>query len=150
MRKSDTFFDDPHLEEKIKSITVKAIKNSLKITPALGSTYIVVLVFHKDPDKNYLRPIKYDKGIPISGHLYDTQSKSYYIECHDMLLLGVIPVSFFMSMKNVGNWNPRIPLPETVIKKYLNIQQKKDLKNFKNGHEGNQYSFQYLQMVDCY
>ncbi len=148
MKKSDAFFDDPHVE--VKNVTVKAIKNSLKITPALGSTYIVVLVFHEDSDKNHLCPIKYDKGIPLSGHLYDTQSKAYYVECHDLLLLGIIPVSFLMSMTNVGNWNPRIPLPETVIKKYLDTQQKKDLKNFKNKHAGNQYSFQYLQMVDCY
>ena len=66
----------------------------------------------------------------------------------DYLHLGFSPVSFIGRIKGMKHWEIRVPIPDNVIKKYLNPLQKKELNNFKNHFSSNNYDIQYIQMID--
>lgn len=123
------------------------IKNSLEIQVSDEKTIIIVLVINQLSEKNVLTKITCQHGIPLAGCLYDTTTESFHIECNDYLLLDTIPVSFYLKMKEVGNWLQRIPVPEKVIRKYFNKKQKFALKKFKTVY--NDCRFVFMQLIDC-
>jgi hypothetical protein len=145
----DEEVDEP-LRPELHVKTAKEIREKIDLEVSFDRTFIVVVAIHNDPEKNSLTRIHCRKGLPISGYLYDGQTDSYHVECHDFLPLGYIPVSFHHSMPGVGNWKQRIPMPETAIRRYLTAQQKRDLRNFKATYKGGNYSYHYMQVIDCY
>jgi len=140
--------DDLRPEYHQKSI--QDIRLRLDIEVSFERTFIVVLAIHADPSKNSLTRISCRKGVPISGYLYDLQSDSYYVECHDYVPLGYVPVSFCQTMPGIGNWKQRIPMPEIALRRYMTPNQKHDLKQFKSTYKRGQYSFNFMQIIDCY
>ena len=121
----------------------------MKIDICFDRTFIVVLAISLDQSKNNLTKIHCNKGLPISGYVYDSQADSYYVECHDYITLGYIPVSFQQSMPNVGNWKQKIPMSESVIKRYLTSKQKNELRQFKTNYK-NDYIINFMQIIDCF
>lgn len=139
----DLFFkDEPLLETSVKA----EIKKSIVVNASSDSTQIFVIA-HSIEDK--LTTISYkDKGVPLSGCVYDAKFQNFYIECSGYLDLGTIPISFFVKIANIGKWISKVPMPESVITKYLDEEQLQRLKMFKNNHKT--CSFDYLQLVSCY
>lgn len=133
---------------EFKDKTAKEVCNNLEIKVSLDKTYIIVVAVNRDLSKNLISRISCKKGIPILGYVYDSQTDSYCIECSDYLHLGFIPVSFKGKMKGLKDWQVSIPMPESVIKKYLTSMQKKELKNFRNSFKDDVFEIQYIQMVD--
>ena len=112
-------------ELKVKSS--REIHNNLEIHSSLEKTFVIVAAIHKEVSKNFVNKISCKKGLPIGGYTYDSQSDSYYFECADYFHLGYIPISFFVKIKTTSDWQVRIPMTETVIKRYLTSLQKKEL-----------------------
>lgn len=139
----DPFFKDkPLVESSIKN----EIKKSVVVNASSDSTQIFVIA-HSIEDK--LTSISYkDKGIPLSGCVYDAKFQNFYIECTGYLDLGIIPISFFVKIANISKWVSKIPMSASVVMKYLNEEQLQRLKIFKNNHKT--CSFDYLQIVSCY
>lgn len=134
----------PELEAK----TAKEIKNSLEINKSFEQTYIIVIAYNRERGRNFVNKISCKKGLPIGGYTYDSQSDSYHVECTDYLHLGYIPISFVARIKSLKDWEIRVPMPETVIKKYLSSLQKKELRNFRNHFNSETYEIQFIQMID--
>lgn len=133
---------------EFKDKTAKEVHNNLEISPSFEQTYIVLIAVHKDNSKNFITKISCKKGAPIGGHLYDTQSDSYHVECADYFNLGFVPISFVAKIKGLDSWQMRVPIPESVLKKYFTSFQKKEIRNFKNQHKSETYKLQFIQMLD--
>ena len=52
-------------------------------------------------------------------------------------------------MKGCTEWGMRVPMPESIIRKCLSPLQKKELKNFKNHFGPEEYTIEYIQMIDA-
>lgn len=126
------------------------IRQRMGVEVSTDRTYVVVLAIHADPSKNVLTRISCREGIAISGYLHDLQADTYYVECHDYVPIGYVPVSFYQTMPGVGNWKQRIPMPEIVLRRYMTTQQRHDLRQFKATYKRGQYSFHFMQTIDCF
>jgi hypothetical protein len=142
--------DEPYIlvtpEQKAK--TAKEAGHALEVLPAIERSYIIVVASHKEKSRNIINRVSYKKGIPLGGYVYDAQTESYQVECADYLHLGFVPVSFVARMKGVEHWEMRVPMPESVLKKYLTTLQKRELRNFKSHFKAEEYDIQYIQMLD--
>ena len=114
---------------ELKAKTARETHNNLEIYSSIEKTFIIVAAIHREAGKNFVNKISCKKGLPIGGYTYDSQSDSYYFECADYFHLGYVPISFFAKIKGTLEWQTRIPMTESVIKKYLTSLQKKELKN---------------------
>jgi hypothetical protein len=131
--------------------TIRDIREKMQLELRKEKTFIVVIAIHNDLSKNVLQRINCrSRGVPMSGYLYDSQTDSYHVECHDYLALGYISISCRQFMPGVGNWHIRVPLPESAIRRYLDEQQRNDLRNFKSTYKSGQFTFNFMQIIDCY
>lgn len=137
-----------NIEEKNLNFA-KEVKKHLEVITSEVQTYIIVVAIHKEFYRNLITKINCRKGLPIGGYVYDSQNDSYHINCVDYLHLGFIPFSFFVKIAGVEQWKNYIPVPETLIKKYLNPLQKNELKNFKNSFRESEFDIQFIQMIDA-
>lgn len=142
---SDYFNFKQELVDKKDPQDIKKIKGSLRIVKVQDPTHITVLAISKDPLQNYSNNIATDGGIPIGGYTFDSLQQCYSVFCSNSLELGFIPVSFIAQMSHVSNWEIRIPMPATVIKKYLSIKQNDRLKEFCGIYKD--HKFEFLQML---
>jgi len=140
--------DDVALTAEAVSKAARETHRHVQVAATAQNTYVIVVAVHQDTTKNFINKISCKKGIPIGGYVYDAQSDAYYIDCADFLHLGFVPLSFEATMNGVDDWRISVPMPESVIKKYLSSMQKKELKNFKNHFSAEFYSIHYIQIVD--
>ena len=131
----------------LDAVTKSEIKKSIILRTRSEATHIFVLAFYPATDK--LTAIVYkEKSTPIACYTYDAKFGQYYVECSDYLDLGIIPISFSIKVDKISRWECRIPLTESIIKKYLDKQQLENLLNFKEKHKG--CRFEFMQLVSCY
>jgi hypothetical protein len=140
--------DSVEFTEEMKVKTAKETHSAIQVVPSFEKTYLIVAAIHKNPSNNYIHKVSCKKGIPINGYTYDSQTDSYHVDCADYLHLGYIPISFLANIKDCSFWKTRVPMSENVIKKYLTILQKKELKNFKNHFKTEHYEIHFIQMID--
>lgn len=123
---------------------LNVVKNSLSFNLSQENTLVYVLSIHKDQNENSTKNIGCKIGEPIGGYVYDVTTDSCYFNCYDFISLGVVPVSVKVSF---NDWSCFAPLPDKIIKKHLDKNQKKILKNFLSKFDES-YSIRYLQMID--
>lgn len=133
---------------EFKAKTSKELHCSLEVLASFEQTYIIVMAQNRDRGRNLILRISCKKGLPIGGYIYDNQADCYHVECTDYLHLGYVPVSFIAKVKGIKDWKIRVPMSESVIKKYLSSLQKKELRNFKNHFTAEKYDIQFIQMID--
>lgn len=126
----------------------KETKEHIQVIQTPERTYLIVLAVSKEKSKNMISKVTCKKGIPIGGYVYDQQNDSYHVECCDYLHLGYVPISYVIRIRGVPDWEARVILPESVIRKFLSSQQKKELKNFKAHFRSADYDLEYIQMID--
>ncbi len=129
---------------------VRDIREAMEIQVCPERSFITVLAVHNDPEKNFIAKIMCKKGIAIAGYIHDTITDSYHIECHDYKQIGYIPISYCLTMPGVGNWRQRIPIPEVAIRRYFTTQQKADLRAFKATYKSSNFTYQFMQIIDCH
>lgn len=132
---------------ELKIRAAKDQKEHVEIVPAPERTYLIVAAVHKEKSRNNINRISCKKGVPINGYVYDAKSETYSYECCDYLILGYIPISFFMKVQNTS-WTVRTPMCESVLKKFMTSLQKRELKNFKNHFKPEDYRIEFIQMID--
>lgn len=132
---------------ELKAKAAQDQKGQLEVIPAQERTYLIVTAIHKDRSKNIVNRISCKKGVPLGGYTYDAQTDSYHFDCADYLHLGYIPFSVLLRVKGL-DWEMRVPLAEPVIKKFLTNLQKRELKNFRNHFKTDEFSIQFIQMID--
>jgi len=132
---------------ELKIRAAKDQKEHTEVVVSTERTYLVVVAVHKDKSRNSINRITCKRGIPIGGYVYDAQSESYSFDCSDYLMLGYIPVSFVMRVQG-SSWQARVPMCESVLKKFMTSLQKRELKNFKNHFKAEDYYVEFIQMID--
>ena len=133
-------------EEKLKH--AKEVQKQLTVTCDTANTYIVVTAYDNENSSNFVNRLTCRKGLPIGGYIYDAQNDCYFVECADYLALGVIPIAYVASFDGDVNWKSRIPMPFSVIKKYLSPLQKQELKNFQKRFKAPRFKINFVHMVD--
>lgn len=122
-------------------------KEKMQVVFEKTPSYLVVAAVSKEPKKNSIVKITCKRGIPFGGYVYDNQSDTYHYECTDCLHLGIIPVSAFVKLKDNSAWRVKVPMAESVLKKYLSDMQKKELKMFRNHFPPTDYDLHFVQMT---
>lgn len=131
----------------LDAITKSEIKKSIIIKTCTEHTHIFVLALN--PVGNKLTSIIYkERSTPIAGYTYDAKFGQYYVECADYLDLDTIPISFSIRIDKISRWECRLPLTESIIKKYLDQQQMDRLTAFKKLNQA--CRFEFMQLVSCY
>jgi hypothetical protein len=132
-------------EMKVKA--AKDQREHIEIVHSPEQTYLIVMAVHNDRSRNVLNRISCKKGVPINGYVYDAKADTYCYECVDYLHLGYIPISFSVKLEG-ASWLVRVPMCESVLKKFMTTLQKRELKNFKNHFKGEEYKVEFLQLIN--
>lgn len=144
----DDLFSTDSASPEQKTKALKEQRDAVETFFAHDRTYIILAAIHKDRTRNILNRIPCKKGISMQGYTYDAQADTYQIECSDYVLLGSIPVSMKIRFTGIKNWEVRVPLLESVVKRYLTAAQKKDVRTFKAVHKPEEFLLQYVQLID--
>ena len=128
-------------EAGIEDRLVRAAKTSLDVQFFPQNTFVVAISARSPTDAILHIPCR--GGNALGGYVYDTLNDCYCIRGIDFCSLGYVPVAMRVSL---GDWNVISPLPESVMRRYLNRRQKNDLKAFKEHYKDCKISF--LQLVD--
>lgn len=138
---------------------LKEFKASLKLYKVDMPTYIIMLVVHRDYEKNDISRLgckkmlplegypQTNKLVPMGGYVYDSVNDSYLVNCIDYLSLGYIPFCFKLKLENVGMWSITTPLSETTVRRYLPVAQRNDLDRFKNVFASEAVNFDFIQFI---
>lgn len=132
--------------ESIEKKDAREIKNQLEVVRSYQPTYLVVLAIHKSNTLNVIRKIPIKKGIPINGYVKDLTAESYLVYCSDILILGLVDISFRLTTPD-HSWEMPLPMPEAVARRYLSENQKIDLKRWEARFSGSDYYFEFFQML---
>lgn len=145
----ETTPEQPEVTPMLKAKSAKEQRDSLEINITSERTYLVLMAVHKDAARNVINKVSCKKGIAIGGYVYDSQSDAYHLSCVDYMQLGYIPVSMVLTVGGVHRWEVRMPLAESVIKRYLTPEQKRDIKRFKSVYRPEDHYTQFVQMISC-
>lgn len=120
----------------------KLFRRSINLETANGRTFLIVMAVSSSIESNSLHRMPTNQGVPLGGYVHDVINDCYYVRCVDFLSLGVVPVSYQMT---IDNWRTRLPLPENVLRRHLNSSQTSDLDRFKRLYKDHSISF--LQLI---
>ena len=124
----------------------RAVKNNLKVEVTGFSTRLAIIAIHKDPEQNELKKILCE-GTPVGGYVYNVVEDCYYVRCAGRLELGSIPIAFCLRAGDNKFWMGNVPMPESIIKKYLNEIQQIHFNAFKSAYKAEDHTYEYLQCV---
>jgi hypothetical protein len=125
---------------------LRDVKSSIEVFLEEEETFVVAVAVSKNEDYNKIHRIKCD-GIAIGGYAYDSNSDTCYVEGCDYISLGLIPISFTMKIKGASRYQISIPLPESVVKRSLDVGQKRLLKKFSSKFSKDRYKIDFFQMT---
>jgi hypothetical protein len=134
-------------DKKPATKDIKDVRSALILHMEQQSTYLMLVAVNKNGSHNEQMRIATNHGTPIGGYVIDHVNDQYIINCFDYINLGTVPVSFTMRMDNVGNWGIKVPVPETVLKRYLLEEQKAEIKKFREKYSDNEVEYHFIQMV---
>ena len=125
----------------------RAVKNNLIIEVSGHRTSIVIIALSTNPEANVLKKIRCE-GTPLSGYVYNVIEDCYYVRCAGHIDLEVIPIAYCMKARDNSFWMEFVPMPDSIVKKYMNEDQLAVVKSFKNNYRGEEYTFEYIQFVE--
>lgn len=131
---------------------VKDIRNGLVPTATPQDVRIYCLAVQKQGDQNREIRIPLDRCVPIEGYVYNQITDRYAVIGFDYLDLGFIRVAYKVALGGVGNWQTFIPMPEMVLKRYMNPVQRRILARYKAAFRdtGADVKYEYIQMLSAY
>lgn len=124
-------------------------KKTLKVEQDDNGTHITALATAKDYIKNSILIVPVETSTPLNLEVYDTVRDAYVVEGVDFVDLGHIPVNYRVAMES-AQWYADVPVPPSVIRRYISAEQKKKLDRFKSRWNGKLYDITYLQSLQVY
>lgn len=128
---------------------IKDIKRSLSISKISSGCYVIALAINKDYELNRSMEFSTRKGIPLTHEVYNMVRDSFHFTASDFYEIGLIPVSFTGIMENL-DWRIDIPLPFSIIKRYMNDEQKKSFLKWKSFYNKNTYDISFVQLLSAF
>jgi hypothetical protein len=131
---------------------IKDIRGSLKPSVVFDPTVIIVVAIHKDASRNRKVKIPCSHSIPLPGYTYTSINDTCLVHCCGHLNLGTIGLSYIVEMKGTAGWSQKIPMPVPVIRRYLEFEQRQQLRAFQAcfKNEAADVEFEFLQMSSAY
>lgn len=124
------------------------IKKSMGVNMSCRPTIVFVASVSNDEDKNKILFIPC-YGSPITHDVYDSVRDGFVLCAQDYYNLGKIPISYSLEIEG-SEWLSEIPLPMSVIKRYLTEQQKAEFADWKSKFGKDSCTFITAQMLGDY
>jgi hypothetical protein len=139
----DDIYDFPGFNPQDK----KDIKRNLTVSEDSHGVYVYAIAISKNKfcAEHVSIPTVY--GEPIGSHCYDMINDRFFIRGVSSHYIGLIPVNYKLKMSDSG-WSVDVPLPFTVIKRYMSDEQIKDFKNWKSRHK--RHEIKYFQVLNAF
>lgn len=147
MLTTGTFTPTPVIDEKQVAKDVKEIKTRTKVSLGKGRTVVLAVVSSLDGSANKIIYAPCKNGIHVCNAVYDVTKDSFVIEGIEVYSVGDIPVHYFIEMDGVQGFRIHLPLPETVVKRYLTESEKKKFEDWKSKFPKETHNIKLLQMV---
>lgn len=115
-------------------------------------THVTCVAISKDTQKNVRLHLPLHKCLPVAGYAYSQVNDTYTFNCYMSLDLGFIPIAYRLKIDSVGAWTAFVPMPESVLKRYMTPEQRRNLAHFKSSlrDEGEDVVYEYVQMLSAY
>lgn len=116
-----------------------------------GMCVSVVAINIRDPEVNFIHFIPAYMGEAINFGVYDLVNDSYSVDCQSYCELGSIPINYKLCIKGSHAWLVDVPLPLSLIERYLTTDQKDKLEKWKLslGNLKN-FTIETIQVVNVY
>ncbi len=133
-----------------ETINQKQIDDCEIVVDQGKTTFLIVAAQHNIPSNNLLNKVPCKKGVPMTGHVYDSKHDSYFLPCVDFILLGNVNAAAYLKSRSNGwsSWSIRIPLARSVLLEFISGNQKNDLEHFIDSYNPEEHTFHYLQLID--
>jgi hypothetical protein len=120
----------------------KQVRNSLGVEIQSRNTKIIAIASLTSSDP--ILRIRCRGGNAIGGYVHDALNDCYCMRGVDYCNIGYIPIVIQLTMGTV--WSVYMPIPESVMRRYMTRRQKNNLKAFQEHYKEHRISF--LQLVD--
>lgn len=122
------------------------IKKSFRIEQDDRQTLVIAVAVHSHSEMNYPIEISAEEGKPLTYEAYDVVKDCFHVLGVSNYDLGVIPISYIAMFDGVP-WQEHIPLPPSVIRRYMDEHQKKTFDAWKSAFKSPTYNITYIQML---
>lgn len=129
------------------------IKRSIRVSQGTQGTHICAVAVARDDDsrmENRILALPVS-GEPLSRECYDTVRDVFVVEGVDWIEVGDIPVNYILHAGDSNSgWNIDVPIPLSVIKRYLSKDQKLSLDKWMSRWNRSDYRIEFLQSLLVY
>jgi hypothetical protein len=136
--------EDKDLDQK----NVRDIKRTLNIDSSYRKTVVYIVAVAEDETQNKVLFIRCS-GLPVTQDVYDSARDGFVVCAQEFHRIGSVPVSYKIEIEE-SEWSAQIPLPMSVIKRYLTEEQKMRLALWKSKFGKNTHRFITTQMLEVY
>jgi hypothetical protein len=126
------------------------IKRCLHVLRDSFGVRVYAVAVSNDDDYNETLKIPATAGEALCAEVYDLVSDCYYVVGAGWHDIGIIPVNYRLSMESVCGSEIDIPLPPSVIRRYMATSQKENFNAWKSGFRGKKYTIKFLQVLNVY
>jgi len=123
------------------------IKRNINIVQEDVGVYAYVVAVPRDSHQDEYVTIPASFGEPIGNRCYDIVRDSFYIRGSSFHAIGFVPVNYKLLMNDVG-WSVDVPLPVSVLKRYMSEAQEKEFKDWKSNFR--YHNFDFLQVLNVF
>lgn len=104
-----------------------------------------MVAINKVPHYNQPTKVHSKYGTPFGGFVFDSVHQQFLVNCDGILFVGTIGVLYKLEMDDILSWSMPVPVPESVIKRYLSEPQQEAIKKFKSLKP--LHDFQFIQLI---
>jgi len=128
------------------------IKRSLRIEYGEFDLHVFAIAVHKTHSFNESLKIPCHVGESLCPEVFDIIRDCHYVDGVAWHEVGSFPISFRMIMEGVPGWEMDIPVPPSVIRRYMTETQKERLREWKShyGYGNSDYEIQFFQIMHVY
>lgn len=148
-----TYIPDIEMDAAVTPADIEDFDNlreSFEILRSNENTLVFAIAVDQEyPDANVVSAVKCHGGTAFGGYAYDRGRDSYIVNCVEFHQIGRLPFSYVLTMKNVGEWQAKVPMPERVLYKHFTPQQKKLLDAYRDLYPSPRYDIHFIQMLGC-
>lgn len=123
------------------------IKKSLRLEQDYAGVFIFAVAIDTD-DYEHNQPMQVPAqfGAPLSEEVHDQVKDVYHVDAVSVHEIGRIPVNYKIYLDDTL-WCVDVPLPFTLIKKYMDDQQKQRFEEWRSAYKSDKYAIRFLQVV---
>lgn len=142
------------VSESMDSIDdVQKLKDDLQVefnNCSCFGTNVIAVAIAKRRSLNYVLYIPTNSGNSLCNDVYDNVKDCFCIFGTAWHEIGLIPVSCNITMNSVRSWNISVPLPYSILEKYMTSTQRLDFETWKSGFEARAYKIEFFQTQSVY